>query len=143
MSTYKHPSEEVACNFLKQQGHIILEHNKIFNLKTYKVEIDIISFETSKELLHFIEVKNWNSKNLFIHPVIKENIKRKEKIILSYKKFIEEIYNHLEEYRKKSEYKSFLCLLEKKNLWEIPISFDLIWITKKNIEWIPNIFIED
>lgn len=140
MSSFRHQSEKIAIDFLKKEGHLILEHNKIINIESCKIEIDIITFFPSKEQIHFIEVKNWNS--FFIHPVQREIFKRKEKVFESFKKFIMEIYNNIKIYENKSEYNHFLCLIQNKNLWEISFSYDLIWIQKNKVEIFYNIFTE-
>lgn len=142
MSSFKHPTEIIACEYLQKQGHIILEHNKLFCIDNFKVEIDIISYEERKEILHFVEVKNWKASLQFIHPVIRERIKRKDKMIASYKKFIEDVYKNIHTFNNKVEYNSFLCLLQTKNLWEISISFDLIWIQEDSIEFFTNILFD-
>ncbi len=142
MSIFKHPSEIVACQYLEEQGHIILEHNKFFYVDHSKIEIDIISYEEQKEILHFVEVKNWKVFHNFIHPVIREQIKRKEKIIASYQQYIDEVSRNINIYKNREEYNSFLCLLQTKNIWEISVSFDLIWIQERTVEFFTNVLLD-
>lgn len=126
--------------FLQKQGFDILEHNKIIKIQDSSIEIDIICFHPETKILHFIEVKSWNQKKPYIHPVIKEIHYRKDKILQSSYKYIHDTLSNLEFYNKKGEYNNFLCLLKMVSPWEIPISFDLIWIYKNHISHFRNIF---
>ncbi len=140
MNRFRHFGEKIVLQHLQAQGYDILEHNKIIKVDGVSVEIDIICFHPKSNFLHFIEVKSWNQKSPYIHPVIKEIQHRKEKILkLSYK-YIQDILLNLDLYSSKSEYNNFLCHLNAISPWEISISFDLIWINNNQIKHFRNIF---
>ncbi len=138
MSNFKNPSEKDICDYLNDKFYTILEHNKVIQLEHYKIEIDIIAFDEKNHILHFIEVKNWNT-NPYIHPVMKELYKRKNKLLLSCRIYISNIINNIEEYQQKYEYKNFLCHLKTISPWELNISFDLVWKKGSKIYHFKNI----
>jgi Holliday junction resolvase-like predicted endonuclease len=138
MGTFRHESEKEIYHYLLNNHYIILEHNKIFYQDNIKIEIDIIAYHKVFHSLHFIEVKNWEF-NPYIHPVINEIKKRKEKLILSYNLFIKDIINNNEYYKNKCEYNLLLCLLNEISPWELSIFFDLIWKKKNKIYHFKNI----
>ncbi len=140
MGKFRNPSEKIIYEYFKISNYDILEHNYIIHLHDSKIEIDLICFHSLSNILHFVEVKSWENKNNYIHPVIKEIKYRKEKLEEASRLFIKNILENLENYKNKSEYNNLLCLLEKISPWDIPVSFDLIWVRNNKIEYFNNIF---
>jgi Holliday junction resolvase-like predicted endonuclease len=138
LSNFRDSSEKDICDYLNNKNFTILEHNKVIQVEHYKIEIDIIAFDEKNQILHFIEVKNWKA-NPYIHPVIKEIYKRKNKLLLSSKIYLSNIINNIDEYHQKCEYKNFLCLLKTTSPWDLNISFDLVWKKGEKIYHFKNI----
>ena len=130
-SRFRHQSEAAALVFLTERcGHIGIDHN----YKTPWGEIDLITMD-EKPVLHSVEVKNWQSSFLLRHPLeffSNSRIKRYQNTLLHF----------LEDSAAKSTIESallsFNCSL---SLYEIPLSFDLIWLrNERYIEYYPRLF---
>ncbi|MCS7205522.1 MAG: YraN family protein [Leptospiraceae bacterium] len=138
-NSFKHESEKIAIDYLKNRQYDVLKHNFLIQTEKRKVEIDIIAFHQMEKRLHFVEVKRWK-KNFFIHPLLRENSKRKELLYEAYKVFLKMVRQNLEMYQDLNEFKNFINFLKEMSVWDVGVSFDLIWIQDREIKHYKNIF---
>lgn len=110
--------EDIACRFLLDRGHVILERN----YRSGHLEIDIISFDD--EGIHFVEVKT-RRKNIQAPP--QENVDR------SKQQKITRAAMHFLKSRKGLPYGNHECM------------FDVIAVTFESdnarLEWFPQAYI--
>ena len=110
--------EDLACEFLQKEGHIILERN----WRSGHLEVDIISFDADG--IHFVEVKA-RCENIQAPP--QENVRhgKQRNIAKAAQAFLRT--------RKGMPYGSHECM------------FDIVAVTFRNrktqIEWIPQAYI--
>ena len=110
--------EDLACEFLQKEGHIILERN----WRSGHLEVDIISFDADG--IHFVEVKA-RCENIQAPP--QENVRhgKQRNIAKAAQAFLRT--------RKGMPYGSHECM------------FDIVAVTfrdrKTQIEWIPQAYI--
>lgn len=110
--------EEIACDFLRSQGHTVLERN----WRCGHLEIDIISFDA--EGIHFVEVKTRRD-SIQAPPQYSVDRRKQTRIVRAAQSFLRS--------GKGMPYGSHECM------------FDVVAVTfvgdKSKVEWFPQAFI--
>ena len=110
--------EDIACDFLRSQGHTILERN----WRCGHLEIDIISFDA--EGIHFVEVKTRRD-SIQAPPQYSVDRRKQTRIVRAAQSFLRS--------GKGMPYGSHECM------------FDVVAVTfvgdKSKVEWFPQAFI--
>ncbi len=124
---FRHPDEGRALAFLEGRGHILLRHN----YHTGYAEIDLLTLEPARAVLHVVEVKAWAGD--MVHPTESFLTKKKRdglrRAVLS---FMSELENDAGVTRLIAEHGLHAD--------ELDISFDLAWLRGDSVEWFSELF---
>lgn len=124
---FRHSGEGRALAFLEGRGHILLRHNYHIG----SAEIDLLTLEPARALLHVIEVKAWAAD--VVHPAETFLSKKKRdglrKAVLF---FLSEVERDA----------PLASLLNEHGLVadELDVCFDLAWVRDDAVEWFPEMF---
>ncbi len=139
---FLHPSEKLAADYLESLGHTLLRHN----YRSRRTEIDLITYELSQKVFHFVEVKGWIKHNLY-HPLQSiplRTVKRRKLLALEFVGLLQGESSSTGRSKVISE--DSAALKKIRNIVSVndygypSMSFDLVWIRDDFVEYFEGVF---